>query len=129
MALNRHNYICNESMETVKLWPGHRLLFPMSYESIDSVVKAWTQRHGLSLLDGVQEVSGNATKATYVSSNKGERFQIWVTAPDHTHVTVHAANFETNLGKEFCAEWQVPSHVLGNALEVVLSQVRQFMAH
>ncbi len=101
----------------------------MSYESIDPVIQAWTNRHGLTLFDSAQDFPRSTVRVACISSNKGKCFLIWVTKPSLTHVTVHAENDESDTSKLFCEEWLVPSHALDNALEAVLGQVRNMMTH
>ncbi len=99
----------------------------MGYESIDSVIQAWTERHGLTLFDRLQGFPRNSIRTAYLSSNEGDCFQIWIDEPNSTHVAVHAATAETNTSKEFREEWLVPLHALDTALDVVLNQVRDLM--
>lgn len=95
----------------------------MSYSAVDPVIRAWTERHGFTLFEHVGGKDGYPVRCVYVSSPRGECFQIWVEEPEARHVSIHAADVETHQDVEFRQDWRVPATQLGEALERVLARV------
>ena len=100
----------------------------MSYESIDPVILAWTERHALALFTSIEGMEDVTFRCVYVSGDKGESCQIWVEPPESNHVALHAAGVETRLDEKLKQDWRVPVTDLEHALEHALSTVEQWMA-
>ena len=98
----------------------------MPYLSIDPAIRAWAERHGLTLFTHV-EGSTSPIRCVYLSNPKGECCQLWLDPPQDGRVAIHAAGVETQLDEEMERHWSVPVLDLENALENVLSRIQQWL--
>jgi hypothetical protein len=98
----------------------------MSYSSIDAVIQAWVKKHRFTLFDRTEGMDGSF-RSIYVSSEKGECFQIWIDPPESGRVAIHAADVETHLNETLRQDWSVPIATLEVALENALTHVKAWM--
>ena len=99
----------------------------MPYSSIDPTIRAWTERHGLTLFTHVEGNAAQTFRGIYISNLRGECCQIWLDPPQDNRVAIHAAGVETQLDVEMQRYWQVPVSDLDNALEDILSRVKRWL--
>jgi hypothetical protein len=99
----------------------------MSYTAVDPVIRGWAHRHGFTLFDGLDGYPERSIRCVYVSSQRGECFQIWIDPPDSNWVGIHAADVETRCDEEMRHDLHVPLDELNNGLEAALIQVRRWM--
>ena len=98
----------------------------MSYAKIDSTIRAWTEKHRLTLFNGIEGMD-HSLRCVYISSEKGECFQIWVGQPESGQVSIHAADVETHLDETLRQDWSVSVENLEAALENALARVQSWM--
>jgi hypothetical protein len=96
------------------------------YSIIDPIIDAWVVKNGFSLFDRIQG-GAPSFRSIYLSSQKGECFQIWVDAPASGRVSIHAADVETRNDEELRQDWTVSLVELPSALEAAVRHVRNWM--
>ena len=99
----------------------------MDYELLDPVITAWTEKYSFHLFTTQAGIPDLKFRTVYVSSERGECFQIWIDSPVNDRVTVHAGSIETFADEEFLHDWTVPVSALGQTLEDALQLVRDWM--
>ena len=97
----------------------------MSYSSVDPIVRAWAQRHSLTLFTSFAD---REARFAYTSSKAGECFQIWIDDPADGKISVHAAGVEGRRMDDPPADWLVPISGLDTALEDAWATVMSWMA-
>jgi len=97
------------------------------YASIDSTINAWVEKHSFTLFRTIEGVPEQDFRTVYLSSDRGECFQIWIDPPEAGQVAVHAADIETKLDKEFRHEWRAPVGNLAAVLESAVAEVGRWM--
>src|SRR5689334_23229471 len=94
------------------------------YESIDGVIREWAQRYKFTLFDAIGNV---AVRTIYLSSQRGECFQIWIDPPHGGSVALHAGEVETRDDEMFLQDWRVPVQDLAAALDQAVTHVHGWM--
>jgi hypothetical protein len=97
----------------------------MNYKPIDSIILAWSDRHGLSIFTGIEGRKTPIFRAVYISSDK-ETCQIFIDQPKKGKVILHARDIETYLDEEMQQDWSVSIDNLDTALEEALIFVRNW---
>jgi hypothetical protein len=98
-----------------------------AYASIDPTINAWAEKHSFTLFRTIEGMAAQDFRAVYLSSDRGECFQIWIDPPESGQVAVHAADIETRLDQEFRHEWRAPVDNLAAALESAVAEVGRWM--
>jgi hypothetical protein len=96
-----------------------------AYGPIDGAIDEWAARHKFKLFTafgGTPEA-----RAVYLSSTRGECFQIWIDPPESGHVAVHAADVETRGDEAFREDWRVSVQSLPAALDRAVEHVHGWM--
>ena len=97
------------------------------YAAIESTILAWVGKHNFTLFDSVEGMPEQDLRGVYLSSERGECFQIWIDPPKSGQVAVHARDIETALDEEFRHDWNTPIAQLGVVLEDAVAQVNRWM--
>jgi hypothetical protein len=97
----------------------------MSYASIDSTIRVWARSHELRLFESMAGLG--EVRCAYLSSARGECFQIWIDPPASGEVIVHAGDVETVQDEHLRSDWRVPVADLDSALEDALVNVQRWM--
>jgi hypothetical protein len=97
------------------------------YAAIDSAIREWVEKHRFTLFDSAEGFPEEDFRSVYLSSDRGECFQIWIDPPESGEVSLHAADVETRLDEEFHHDWRVPVPQLAAALEVAVAHVKGWM--
>src|SRR5579864_1694874 len=96
----------------------------MSYASADPKIRAWAQRHCLTLFTSFAE---RESRFAYTSSKAGDCFQIWIDLPADGQISVHAAGVDGQWTNEPGEDWRVPISDLDAALEDAFATVIGWM--
>lgn len=93
----------------------------MSYESVDLIIDGWVKKHAFTPFN-------EPGRSVYLSSDKGECFQIWIDPPVSNEITLHAGGIETQNEEEVQMDWKVPVNEFANALDHAVACVRLWFA-
>jgi hypothetical protein len=93
------------------------------YSAIDTVLHAWVKAHSKKLFTSV---AGRQDRFFYVSSDRGECFQISIDAPKEASVAVDAWTIETLDDRELHERWTVPIDDLYRTLDLALKKVHEW---
>jgi hypothetical protein len=96
----------------------------MTYSLIDPLLRDWAHRHSLKLINSF---AGREERFCYVSSSRGECFQISIDSPENDGVNVNAWSVETLDDKEMHQQWAVAIPQLEQALQAAFETVRGWM--
>jgi hypothetical protein len=96
----------------------------MNYSSIDPDITAWIERNSLHLFTNFAD---REARFVYVSSNIGECFQISISEPQSSSVTIIACDIETFNDEEMELIVNVEQGKIGTALEDMLNTVYGWM--
>ena len=94
------------------------------YAAVDRVIRTWSNAHSLKVFDSF---GGRETRFCYVSSSRGECFQISIQPPGDATVKVDVWSVETRDDRELHEDWVVPISRLQDGLEAALSRVRELL--
>jgi hypothetical protein len=92
------------------------------FGTVDPAIHSWIEKHNLKHFDW-----GPESRCVYLSSDRGECFQIWVDPPASGHVSIHAADVETAGDEEFRHDWRAAVNELEGALDDAVLHVRRWM--
>jgi hypothetical protein len=98
-----------------------------AYTAIDSTIRAWVGKYDFTLYDSFEGFPDQVLRSVYLSSDRGECFQIWIEPPESGFVAVHAGDVETAEDREFRHDWKVPIAELGATLEAAVAHVKNWM--
>jgi hypothetical protein len=98
----------------------------LGYSTLDPIILSWVEKHGFTLFDRM-EGGASSLRCVYLSSQKGECFQIWIDEPASGRVSLHAADVETLNDEELRQDWSVPVQELPSALDAAVAHVRHWM--
>jgi hypothetical protein len=93
--------------------------------SIDSLIQVWAHANSLKIFGSF---AGREERFCYVSSPRGECFQISIQPPLDNKVVVDAWTVETLDNMELHERWTVSVPELPEALDVALRTVRDWFA-
>jgi hypothetical protein len=96
----------------------------MSYAQIDPEIHVWAKRHALALITSWQ---GSEARSTYVSSDDGDCFQIWIERPADGRVSLHAAGVEGRRADLPPRNWNVAMSDIAQGLEDAFNTVIDWM--
>lgn len=89
----------------------------MSYASVDPQIRAWVDRHSLTLF---KSFADRETRFAYASSKAGECFQIWIDPPEEGQVCIHATGIEGRKGNDAPEDSCIPISDFGGSSRVRL---------
>ena len=95
-----------------------------AYSVIDPIIHAWSKAHSLKMFSSF---GGRSERFCYISSHRGECFQIAIQPPQDAKVRVDAWSVETLDDRELHQEWVSEVTELQNALESALAQVHEWL--
>jgi len=96
----------------------------MSYSDVDPIIQGWAKARSLKLFTNF---AGEQTRFCYISSAKGECFQISIEPPENGEISVHAWSIETIDDVEMHEEWKSRIDGLRATLEAALSEIEVWM--
>ncbi|HZP76058.1 MAG TPA: hypothetical protein VFB45_07965 [Pseudolabrys sp.] len=96
----------------------------MDYDAIDAQIKAWADRHGLTLFT---VSGGHNARGAHLSSKSGESFRIWIDPPSLALVYVHAGCLDGRRENELPRSWSARLHDLEATLDEALRTVIEWM--
>ena len=93
------------------------------YAPIDPIVEKWVEENSLKLFRAFAE---RAARFVYITSSRGECFQISIQPPQDGEAKVDAWTIETLDDREMHEEWVMPVTALYEALQNALITVRRW---
>jgi len=94
------------------------------YASIDHVIFAWLSTRSFKLFG---EWAGRPARFFYVSSAKGECFQISIQPPEGDTLVVDAWSIDTLDDSELHQEWKVSADQLEVGMDAALRKIHDWM--
>jgi len=85
-----------------------------NYALIDHIIKDWAKKHSLKLN---VSFGGMESRYVYLSSIKGECFQIFISPPSGGSIDIYAACLEGRRENDLPEKWTMPSQDLAMTLE------------
>lgn len=93
----------------------------MSFETIGPIIETWAKKHGLHLMVESEEPS---RRYFYISSERGETFQIVIEPERGGSVRMDAHLIESPTGEEAHFVWEIPKSQTEHGLDLGLGSAQ-----